>query len=246
MLTISMLTYRHLDYIARMAEALDRQSWTPPFELILVNNGGCRESATIARRRGWRVAEPGCNLSYAAGHNLAAKHARGEYLLQLNDDAIPEPGFLAALWQHRDAADVLGGLQLDPDGRVNHAGGFIDGTPWPRHAGRFEPRAAHEGRGVRPCEWVTGAVLLVRRDLFLGLGGLDEVYFYGCEDSDFCLRAVEAGYRIGVNLDAVSIHGELGTRAGGAADAPNEAIFRRRWLAKLPALAQRARANWES
>jgi O-antigen biosynthesis protein len=249
-LTITCLTFNHPDYVARLCEALRVQPGAPAnVEKILVDNGASpgqvdNESTVIAKQHGWRVLVPGYNTSYAEGHNLAAQAARGEYLLQINDDCIPEPGFLAALWEHRAAADVIGGLQLYRNGRVNHAGGHL--APWPDHDGRGEPRERyHPDTGVKPTEWVTGAVLLIRRDLFLDLGGFDQVYWYGSEDCDLCLRAVERGCRIGVNLSAVSVHGELGTRPGGEADLPNEAIFRGRWLARLPALGKQARANWE-
>lgn len=242
-----MLTYHHPEYVARAADALAKQVGAPPYDVWLVNNGGCAKTDAIAAAAGWRCINPGYNTGYAEGHNLAARLSHQDaagYLLQMNDDLIPEPGFLRAFWDGRDEADIIGGLQLDPDGRVNHAGGYIDGVPWPRHTGRFEPRALWEGRGVEGRAWVTGAALLVQRALFDGLGGLDEVYFYGCEDYDFCARAIEAGCRIGVNLNAVSIHGELGTRTGGEADRANEAIMRERWQAKFHALADAAHGRW--
>ncbi len=244
-LSITMLSYHHPEYVTQVAEALDKQEGAvPAYEVILVDNGGCDRSAAIARARGWRVIRPGYNTGYAEGHNLAAQHARGAYLLQMNDDLIPEPGWLAAFWRFRGAAEIIGALQLDPDGRVNHAGGYFDALPWPRHVGRYGTRVAHEGRGVRPADWVTGAALLIRKDVYDALGGLDEVYWYGSEDCDLCIRAILAGHRIGVNTEAVSVHGELGTRAGGAADLPNEQIFRERWQARLPEIRARSSALW--
>lgn len=243
-LTVTMLSLNHPDYMARVAGALDKQiGILPSMEILLVNNGGCQQTRdAVAGRPGWRIVEPGYNTSYAEGHNTAARLARGEYLLQLNDDCIPEETFIESLWRSREAADVIGGLQLYPDGRVNHAGGHL--VPWPDHDGRGAPRERYHYKGLLPTEWVTGAVLLIRRELFLSLGGLDEIFWYGSEDCDLCLRALDRGARIAVNTNAVSVHGELGTRPGGAADLPNEAIFRSRWLARLPEMAGRAHNAW--
>jgi len=259
--SIVSITRFHPHYVERVSKALDVCQTAVPdlrVEHIMVNNGatlknGRTEPGTLAAKAGgWRVLVPGYNSSYSEANNLGASAGSGEYLLLLNDDAIPEPGFLAKLWEHRLDADLIGGLQLyGPNTHpehgekwkdlCNHAGGHL--VPYPDHSGRWEPRGAFEGRGVLATSWVTGAVFFLRRDLYLGLGGLDESYFYSCEDSDFCCRLLEKGGSIGVNTSAVSEHSELGTRTG-AEDNGNQRIFFGRWKAKLPDLAERAKANW--
>lgn len=220
-LSIITLTRQHPEYVERLSDCLDVQLGVPAraVERILVNNGprkGLKEwdpSTSLGIRRGWAVIEPGYNTSFSEGNNLAAKAASGEYLWLLNDDMVLEPEALSRLWAARKKADLVGQLILNTDGTVNFAGTAL----WPssHHMLRNEPREEVEEDRFYRCEALTGASMLLRRSLYEHLGGLDERYIYGWEDTDFCCRALDSGYSIGVAMNAVAIHDECGTRVRG-------------------------------
>lgn len=253
-LSVLTLTLNHPDYVERLSKALKAQDFGGEWERVLVNHGapgrGLVDPVTaMAKGYGWRVLEPGANGSYSAGNNLAAERARGAWVLLLNDDAVPEVDFLSRLWERREEVAVQGALLLHADRTVNHAGVTFapqfPGHPyWPRHIGRGDPEAKWRGRGLVPSDGVTFAAVMMQRSFFLA-HPLDEGYWYGFEDTDLCLRAMDNGARIGVNLDAVAIHGELGTRKGGRAqDAPNAERFGKRWSLELEALVRRHAESW--
>ncbi len=222
-LSIVTLTRDHPDYVERLSDCLDAQTVVADRGLftqrILVNNAPRKDAKTwdpstvLGIRRGWAVIEPGYNTSFSEGNNMGAKAALGDYLLLLNDDMVLEPQALTRMWDNREKADLTGMLILNTDGTVNFAGTAL----WPssHHMCRNEPRGAVEEAAFYRCEALTFAAAMMKRELYERLGGLDERYIYGWEDTDFSCRVLEDGGSIGVTLDAVAIHDECGTRVRG-------------------------------
>ncbi|HEY8150340.1 MAG TPA: glycosyltransferase family 2 protein, partial [Vicinamibacteria bacterium] len=150
------------------------------------------------------------NLGYAGGMNRGvARLAREgcDRVLLLNNDATLDPGSLRRLAEALDDPGVAaaGPLVLRPDGRVESRGI------------RFDPRSGRLrliGHGQRPSATtgvvaatsLSGAAWMVRTRVFEALGGLDEDYFFGFEETDWCARARAAGWRLAVVLDATARH----------------------------------------
>lgn len=205
---------------------------------VIVNNASRMELTAAALGAGAFVLEPGYNTTFSAGNNMAARAlaGRADWLLLLNDDVHPGRSMLPNLWRRRNQADILGALLVHEDGTVNHAGTLV--TPKRTdHIGRNEPLDRWEKPTAVAVPAVTFAVALIRRDLWDQLGGLDESYRYGWEDTDFCLRALQAGATIRCARDAIGVHGECGTRPrGGANDQHNYQLFQSRWELKVPAV----------
>jgi GT2 family glycosyltransferase len=145
------------------------------------------------------------NIGFAAGMNLLASHARGSLLFLLNPDAQLHPAAIVQL--HAVASEhpdyhVLGGLTTR-----------ADGSPEPRSLSSL-PRITDLIRGAvgrteearqidleRPLievEAVSGGLMMVRRDIWRELGGMDETFFLYTEELDFCARVRERGGRIGL------------------------------------------------
>jgi GT2 family glycosyltransferase len=220
-LSIITLTRDHPDYIERLSDCLDAQWWINALKVqrILVNNGPRKslkewDAGTRAGiKRGWIVIEPGYNTSFSEGNNLGVRAADGEFLLLLNDDMAPERVFLASLWASRDRANLIGALTLNKDGTVNHAGTCL----WPssHHIGQNELRAKYECNKLMKCDAITFASAFMRADYYRALGGLDERYIYGWEDTDFSCRVLDAGGLVACCMNAIAIHDECGTRVRG-------------------------------
>ena len=151
------------------------------------------------------------SFSSAVNQGLAA--AKGKYLLMLNDDCYVEPDTLERL---RDAfsdtiVGIVGGLLLYTDGtHIQHAGNtLVKGMPkWNTEAGHIL-----QGRENPPfvlpkqdVASVTGALMMVSRELLDEIGKFDEGFLIAFEDSDLCYRAKEAGYRVIVDPIAQAIH----------------------------------------
>ena len=207
-------------------------------ERILVNNTRDLDFTAAALRSGWMVVEPGYNTSYSIGHNMAVRASAGSRLLLLNDDLIPRPDFLYQMLQ--PGAEVVGALLLNNDGTVNHAGTMMAPDGRTDHIGRGSPAedwqgCCHGGYCMAPA--ATFAAVRISKALWDTVGGLDEQYYYGWEDTDFCIRAMQAKARIQINHRAVATHNECGTRPrGGMHYTTNYNLFTKRWTAALPGI----------
>ncbi|WP_133000641.1 glycosyltransferase [Luteimonas arsenica] len=189
-----------------------------PFEVIVVDDGSADETPErLPRVDGLRYHRRAANGGFIAACNDGAVLARGEYLVLLNNDTVPQPGWLDALLatfrDHPDAG-LVGAQLLYPDGRLQEAGGvvFSDGNAW--NYGRFgdpeDPRHAY----VRDADYVSGAAIALPRQLFLDLGGFDARYapaYY--EDTDLAFAVRAAGRRVLYQPAARVVHDE-GTSSG--------------------------------
>jgi ADP-heptose:LPS heptosyltransferase/GT2 family glycosyltransferase len=177
-------------------------------------------------------------FNWSRFNNLAARHAKGEFLLFLNDDTeIVEPGWLDALLRHAERPEigVVGARLLYPDRTVQHAGMFWT-PPGGRHAFRMaaETDPGYFGLALteRNVTAVTGACMMMRREAFEALGGFEEAHTIVNNDVDYCLRASERGLRVVYAPGATLIHHELASRRD-LDDLYDTAGFARRWGRRL-------------
>lgn len=214
-----------------------------PFELLLFLNAPSAELATRARLvRGARVAESPVNLGFGGGINAAAAGARGELIVLLNDDAVIEPGWLEALVNAADtqpAAGVIGSCALNWNGTIREAGGQVWRDASVTLYGKGQPAATPAFMGLRPVEFVSGCSFLVRRKLWLELGGFDERFYPAYyEDVDLCLRARAAGFDVLCEGRSRLYHGgpaSLPSRLRDFIVTRNAMLLRRLWKAELDA-----------
>jgi GT2 family glycosyltransferase len=153
----------------------------------------------------FRVALMNRSGGFAIANNLAAGLARGRTLLLLNSDAFPvRPGWLGAMKGFYDATPGIGALGpklLFEDDSIQHAGMFFEYDVPTRvwrndHYYKGMVRDFPPANVARPVPAVTGACMMVDRELYERLGGLRDIYVQGgYEDSDFCIRLVEVGCR---------------------------------------------------
>lgn len=154
------------------------------------------------------------NLNFGPASNLGARMASGEFLVFLNNDTEPLPGWYEPLIADFTAyADIActGPLLLYPEegplGRtVQHLGVVASPKLLVSHLYEGIPEASPLAKKRRFFQIITAACLVMRRSLFLETGLFDEGYINGCEDIDLCLRLWKSGYRMTVNPAAKVIH----------------------------------------
>jgi O-antigen biosynthesis protein len=195
------------------------------FEIILVDNGSddpaalAAFSALAAEGLVHLVRDP-APFNYAALNNRAVRGCAGELLCLLNNDVEAQhPEWLEEMVGVALQPDIgaVGAKLLYPDGRIQHAGvlvGYFGG------ADHLYARAPGDASGVdeellvrREVSAVTAACLVVRRDVWDRVGGLDEQKFpVGYNDVDFCLKLREIGLRNVWTPHARLVHHESATR----------------------------------
>lgn len=181
------------------------------------------------------------NGGFAVAINHGAARARGRYLLLLNSDILPRaPGWLGELLKTaavRPDLGCLGARLLYANGQIQHAGVTRPKSGQPPIEIRYQGLPAEHPPAGRsgPVEAVTGACLLISRELFATLGGLDEGFIVGdYEDIDLCLKCQERGLVNYYDADVVLWHFERQSfikheLAAGRRWQYNEARFRQRW-----------------
>ncbi|MBU9629622.1 glycosyltransferase family 2 protein [Burkholderia multivorans] len=195
------------------------------FEVIVVDNQS-ENLETVAYLRslstqdGVTVLKYDFPFNYSSINNFAVKYASGDILCFLNDDVeASEPGWLKEMVSHawRPEIGAVGAKLLYADGFVQHAGVVMGIGGFAGHAHKLYP-AAHPGYAGRAMltqnfSAVTGACLVMRRDVFQAVGGFDEENLpVAFNDVDLCLRVREAGYRILWTPYAVLYHYESYSR----------------------------------
>lgn len=193
-------------------------------EIIIVDNASMDGTANLVRTCFPQVAliENRVNVGFAVASNQASRLAQGRYLLLLNPDTVVHTGSIDRLVQFMDAYPAVGICAprvLTTDGRIR-PNCFAFETPWSffwfgvgvgpllqvRRWLLRTPRWNVAATTPQLVEAVTGAAMLVRRELFERLGGLDERFFMYCEDGDLCYRAWQQRRQIMLVPDAVVIH----------------------------------------
>ncbi|MDB5972494.1 MAG: hypothetical protein JWQ90_4944 [Hydrocarboniphaga sp.] len=221
------------DHLSQCLRSLRELTAYPNFEVLIVDNQS-RDPATLrlfdeqAQMPDTRVLPFDAPFNYAAINNMAAGQASGELLLLLNDDIeITDPDWLAEMvsWVLRPGIAVVGAKLLYPDQTVQHAGVVLGagGVAGHGHLGSAAESPGYMGRLWQPqrVSAVTAACLLVRREVFEALGGLDAQNLpVAFNDVDLCLRVAETGRHIVWTPHACLIHHESKSR--GLDDTPQK------------------------
>lgn len=188
------------------------------FEVIIVDNASQEETRTLLRHvSGARIILNSSNLGFGGGCNLGASAAAGRYLLFLNPDIELMPGALDALVEAAESNEkvgIVGGRLLFPNSQIQEAGAFFKNDSQLTHPylrGVTDPSRA-EATYRHETGYVSGALLLIGRELFNILGGFDPIYSPAYfEDTDLCVRCARSGYSVLYEPTAVAIHFESAT-----------------------------------
>jgi len=207
------------------------------YEIIVVDNDSRDGSVEMLKRdfSGVALIENRQNALFAKANNQGAAVARGEYLLLLNSDTLVEKDNLDVLVKFLDDSPrkvaCVGPIVLNDD-RTEQSSGYAlpsiaERVSMVLHLNRLLPkflfrRLLPEGipgvyDGTHKAGWISGCCMLIRRSVYMELGGLNEALeFYG-EEPEFCWRLRKAGYETWLVHDASIIH--LGGKSSGDAHA---------------------------
>ncbi|KLD62592.1 hypothetical protein Y882_15275 [Dyella japonica DSM 16301] len=238
--------YGKLEYTLACLRSIVRHAPTAPFEVIVVDDRSPDDSVALLEQVvGLRVLRNERNVGFVGSCNAGAAAARGQFLLFLNNDTQVTPNWLDGLlgcFADRADCGIAGSRLVYPDGRLQEAGGLVfdDGSCWT--AGRFERRDAPAWRYRREVDYVSGAALMIRREVFSHIGGFDQRYapaYY--EDTDLAFAVRQQGLKVYYEPSSTVIHCE-GISAGTDLHAgmkrhqvTNQATFVAKWKPLLRA-----------
>lgn len=198
----------HEEDLRRCIESLLNVATYENFEIIVVENNSTSPEIKnyykeLENEANVKVVTYKGEFNYSAINNFGVSFATGEYILLLNNDTqVITPNFLEEMLMYAQREDVacVGAKLYYEDDTIQHAGVII-GLGAHRSAGHGHYRVSKENLGYmgRLCyaqnvSAVTGACLMVRKEIYDRLSGLDEGFAVALNDVDFCLRARELGY----------------------------------------------------
>jgi GT2 family glycosyltransferase len=225
--------------LATCARTLRADPGYDNFELVLVDNDSALPEThalleELSAQSKVRVLHAPGPFNWAAINNAAARASDGEILLFLNNDIEARtPGWLDAMVGHVQRSEVgaVGARLLYPDGTIQHAGVVIGLGGIAGHVLRGLPgdRPGYNSLAIstRDCSVVTGAAMMVRRQLFLEFGGFDETLAVAFNDVDFCFKLRDRGYLIVFTPLAELVHHESKSRGHTDDFAENELMLLR-------------------
>lgn len=200
--SVIILNYRVADLTVKCIQSLQKSTYKN-IEIIVVDNNS--EDDLEGRLKDFQdilFIPSKENLGYSGGNNIGIKKALvngADYIFILNSDATVESGTIASLVEaaEKGVGDLLGPKILFPESRVIwYAGGIFDkDNVLGKHRGVDD---VDEGQYdiAEETDYITGAALFVKNGVFEKVGLFDEKYFLYYEDSDFCFRARQAGYKV--------------------------------------------------
>jgi N-acetylglucosaminyl-diphospho-decaprenol L-rhamnosyltransferase len=222
--SVLVVSYNTRDLTRRCLASVREHAPSVAYEVVVVDNASGDGSAEMVAAEFPEVTlvRSERNVGFGPGVNLAARQARGDFLVLLNPDAEVLPGAFDALHCAAQAPgrSIVGGAAVRSDGTIDphsclgrpslwgavcFATGLstvFAGSRW------FDPEAlgGWDRRTPRVVPAVSGCFVLVPRAVFTRLGGFDEAFFMYGEDVDLCLRAAAAGHSTFYTPDATVRH----------------------------------------
>jgi N-acetylglucosaminyl-diphospho-decaprenol L-rhamnosyltransferase len=224
-ISVVIVSYKVPELLRACLASVQRETVGCTFEIVVVENASGDGSAELVRDEfpDVRLIALDQNIGFAAGSNLAARAALGEYVLLLNPDTELVGDTLGALLAYARAhpeAGLVGGRTLRPDGELDPGSCWGAQSLWSlvcfasglsslfRGSRLFNPEslAGWSRDSERQVDIVTGCLCLTPRAVWEQLDGFDESFFMYGEDADLATRARRRGYSPAITPEAVILH----------------------------------------
>lgn len=227
-LSVVVVSFNSGDYLRRCLASVLGHTKGVSCEVIVVDNASWDGSAEMVEAEFPQVTliPLPVNVGFAAGCNRGIERAAGEFILLLNPDTeLAEDAFspMVAYCRQNPSVGILGPKLLNSDGSLqlscrrfpSHLTSLFNrqsvltrlfpGNPFSRRY--LMTDWAHDR--IERVDWLSGACMMLRREMVERIGGMDEGYFMYIEDVDLCYRAHQAGYEV-VYFPQVSVTHHIG------------------------------------
>lgn len=222
-LSIIIISFNTMDITRDCLRSIYNANWRSKYEIIVVDNNSQDGSVEMIKREfpEVKLIENGDNKLFAIANNQGAHIAKGDYLLLLNSDTIIAEDNLQKMIDYFDALpdDVIciGPKVLNEDGSVQSCGNIPMGNAWFHVAKLYGlnkmlplytiwPELQTNPQKTHRTGWVSGCCMMIPRNKYIEVGGLNEnLVFYG-EEPEFGYRTDKLGYRTMYYAGAYIIH----------------------------------------
>jgi GT2 family glycosyltransferase len=194
-------TYGQLDFTYNCIRSIYEDKTFTDYEIIVADDHSPDDLSLLTEKfENLRLIRQTENLGFLRNCNAATRHAKGKYIVFLNNDTRVTENWaieLLNVFNRFPKAGIVGSMLLYPDGKLQEAGGVIWQNGSAINYGHRDNAGKPEYNYVKQVDYVSGASLMIRRDLWEDIGGFDERYIPAyCEDSDLCFEVREKGYEV--------------------------------------------------
>ncbi|BAI60310.1 putative glycosyltransferase [Methanocella paludicola SANAE] len=218
LVSVVIVNWNGLKYLRECLDSLFAQSYANR-EIILVDNASTDGSPDFIRKNYpmVKVIESSSNLGFAGGTNRGIKEAKGELIALFNQDAVADKNWLEILVKAVNSSNDIAAVA----GKIFYWGDEQERKKvfctWPK----VDPRKAlaynfFDERPAADVDYLPGCAMLIKKKALDEVGLLDEDYFLYFEETDWCARAIMAGYRLVYVPDAKAWHVVSGSIGSGA------------------------------
>jgi GT2 family glycosyltransferase len=204
MVSLVILSYNKRDLTSSCLNSIFKHIPANECEVIVVDNASSDDSVEYIKKHFPKVKliENKKNSGFAGGCNIGAKHAKGDYILFLNNDAElssdPLPK-MTEVFENNSDAGIVGGLLVNHKGSLQRSfGSFytVLNVAYLLFAGENGELKRFKSQAVTSTDWVSGGFMLVKRSVFEKMKGFNESYFMYIEDMDLCYRIKKEGFEV--------------------------------------------------
>lgn len=206
-LSVVINTYNRCQSLARTLRSLEFQT-NPEFEVIVVNGPSTDATETVLEDYAGRIRVARCperNLSVS--RNMGIDHAAGDIVAFIDDDSLATPGWVGGLLAAYVNENIggAGGLVYDHTGRkLQYRYSHCNRTGIPNFR-LTSPIGEYNRPGSDPFLYLQGTNCSFRREVLEAIGGFDEEFEYYLDETDVCMRILDAGHRLSA-LDGAIVH----------------------------------------
>lgn len=201
-ISVIIVNYNGKQLLEKCLESLLKIDYNS-IEIIVVDNNSTDDSVEFLSKNYHSITllKLDSNKGFAEPNNIAARMAKGDFLLFLNNDTIVTPTFLSELVHvmKDEKIGICQSLLLKPDGKIDSSGDFVD------QLGIVYNSKKHIDH-VREIFSARGASMMIRKSLFEKLGGFDEKFYFSFEDVDLSWRARILDYSVVVVPKSIVYH----------------------------------------
>jgi len=239
-LSIVITSYNTSDILLKCLDSIWLETKDITFEVIVVDNASVDDTVTelkklSQKRKNLKTIFNNENVGFSKGNNQGVAKSKGNYILFLNSDTrLIENTFKKMIdWMesHKDIG-VSSCQLLNSDKSLQASGGYfpdilkvffwtflIDDLPFINSFGSYHPHVGDFYRKDHEQDWVTGAFMMVRREVIEKVKGFDENIFMYAEELELCYRIKKLGYKIYYTTVSKIIH------IGGASSGSRNALL---------------------
>ena len=204
--SIIIVNYNGEFYLDRCLDSL-RATIYPNFEVLVIDNNSTDQSSDLVKRKYpyVKLIKLNKNLGFAIANNLAAKEAKGDFYIFLNNDTIVTGTWLSelvnAIIESEDKEVAIAqSFLLRHDGEIDSSGDFID------KFGRSYSSKLKNPPDQRQIMSARAASMIVKKQVFWKLGGFEEIFFASFEDVHLGWKAWIAGYKVILASNSIVYH----------------------------------------